>query len=228
MALLDLLLPRRCVACREPGVVVCVPCLEALPRLRAPLCERCGAPTAWPVARCSECSGRRIAFASARAAVVYDASARALVGAWKERGQRLVAGLAAELVVEALEPPPGTVLVPVPPDADRGLRRGHHPAARLTRELAARWALPVLDGLARSRPARPQRGLSREDRRRNVAGGFVARGPVPRRVILVDDVYTTGATAAAAASALRKAGARTVHVVTFARAVRGAGSGSWV
>jgi ComF family protein len=220
VALLDLLLPRRCAACGEPGETMCVPCLEALPRLYAPLCERCGAPTAWPVARCSECSGRRIAFASARAAVPYDASARALVGAWKERGLRSVAGLAAELVVQALEPPAGTVLVPIPADADRGLKRGHHPAGRLARELAARWDLPVLDGLARSRPARPQRGLSREDRRRNVVGAFVAPRSVARRVILVDDVYTTGATAAAAASALRKAGARTVHVVTFARAVR--------
>jgi ComF family protein len=220
VALLDLLLPPRCIACREPGEVMCAPCLAALPRLRAPLCERCGAPTAWPVARCSECSGRRIAFASARAAVAYDASARVLVGAWKERGQRSVAGLAAELVVEAMERPQGTVIVPVPPDADRGLKRGHHPAGRLASELAARWGLPILPGLARSRPARAQRGLSREDRRRNVAGAFVAPRSVPRHVILVDDVYTTGATAAAAASALRKAGARTVHVVTFARTVR--------
>jgi competence protein ComFC len=224
VALLDLLLPRRCLGCREPGEVVCVPCLDALPRLRAPLCERCGAPTAWPVARCSECSGRRIAFATARAAVVYDQSARALVGAWKERGQRSIAGLAAEVVVGAIEPPARTVLVPVPPDADRGLKRGHHPAKRLAHELAAQWDLPVHEGLGRARPARPQRGLSREDRRRNVAGAFVARRPVPGRVILVDDVYTTGATAAAAASALRKGGARTVHVVTFARAVRGYGS----
>ena len=223
MALLDLLLPRRCVTCREPGEVVCALCLTALPRLSPPLCERCGAPTAWPVARCSECSGRRIAFASARAAVAYDASARALVGAWKERGQRSVAGLAAQLVVEALERPAAAVLVPVPPDADRGLRRGHHPAGRLARELGARWDLPVVDGLARSRSARPQRGLSREDRRRNVAGAFLAPESVPGRVILVDDVYTTGATATAAASALRKAGARTVRVVTFARAVRGVG-----
>ena len=220
MALLDLLLPRRCLGCGEPGETVCTPCLEALPRLRAPLCERCGAPTVWPVARCSECSGRRIAFATARAAVAYDESARVLVGAWKERGQRSIAGLAAELVVEAVEPTAGTILVPVPPDADRGLKRGHHPAARLAHELAARWEIPILDGLARSRPARPQRGLSREDRRRNVAGAFVAPRSVPPRVILVDDVYTTGATAAAAASALRKAGARSVHVVTFARAVR--------
>ena len=228
MALLDLLLPRRCLACREPGEVVCAPCLEELPRLRAPLCERCGAPTAWPVARCSECSGRRIAFATARAAVLYGESAQALVRAWKERGQRSVAGLAAELVVESLELPPGVVLVPVPPDADRSLKRGHHPATRLADELAVRWDLPVDDGLGRSRPARPQRGLSRTDRRRNVAGAFVARRSVPRRVILVDDVYTTGATASAAASALRKAGARSVHVVTFARAVRGAARGASV
>ncbi|MDQ2981981.1 MAG: ComF family protein, partial [Actinomycetota bacterium] len=71
-----------------------------------------------------------------------------------------------------------------------------------------------------TRTVRPQRGLSRPDRRRNVARAFRANCCVPQRVLLVDDVYTSGATAAAAASALRKAGARRVEVVTFARVVR--------
>src|SRR3954469_915933 len=97
MALLDLVLPRRCLVCGEPGFELCPPCRRALPRLPPPLCDRCGAPTAWPVRRCGECSGRRLAFASARAAVIYDPPVRTLVGAWKERGQRGVAALAAGL-----------------------------------------------------------------------------------------------------------------------------------
>ena len=74
--------------------------------------------------------------------------------------------------------------------------------------------------LGRTRPASRQRGLSLPDRRRNVAGAFVPAGESPTRVALVDDVYTSGSTANAAASALRKAGARRVEVITFARVVR--------
>lgn len=108
----------------------------------------------------------------------------------------------------------------VPPDADRVLKRGHNPAEALARALEPRWRLPVVALLERTGPTRPQRGLSLAERRRNVRGAFRPRRPAPARVALVDDVYTSGATATAAASALRKAGARHVEVITFARAVR--------
>lgn len=221
--LLDLLLPTRCVICMWVGSEVCDRCRAALPRLGAPLCERCGAPTAWPVARCRECAGRRLAFASARAAVAYDESVRTLVSAWKERGLRRIATVAAELVVATLERPGVDALVPVPPDPERTLRRGHHPASRLADELGRRWQLPAVAALGRTRSVERQRGLDLAARRRNVAGAFSPAAAAPRRVALVDDVYTSGATAAAAASALTKAGTRTVHVVTFARAVRDPG-----
>jgi predicted amidophosphoribosyltransferase len=110
--------------------------------------------------------------------------------------------------------------VPVPADPDRGIRRGHHPAGRLAAELAARWELPLLDALRRAEGRRAQRGLPLSERRRNLAGAIEARAAVPSRLALVDDVYTSGATAATAASALRRVGARRVDVVTFARTVR--------
>jgi predicted amidophosphoribosyltransferase len=188
--------------------------------LGGPCCERCGAPTAWPVRRCRECGGRRLAFASARAAVAYDGAVPALVAAWKERGLRALAVEAADVIANTLEQPLATALTFVPADGDRSLRRGHHPAERLARELAFLWAIPALDALGRTRAPRPQRGLTLRERRRNVAGAFLATGRVPPRVALVDDVYTTGSTASAAATALRRAGARRVEVVTFARAVR--------
>jgi predicted amidophosphoribosyltransferase len=217
---LDLLLPQHCVVCADPGAAVCSRCLARLPRLEAPLCARCGAPAAWPVRRCRECAGRRLAFASARAAVAYDDAVRALVAGWKERGLRGLAGPAADLVVEVVERPAAAALTFVPSDADRRLKRGHHPAERLARALARRWELPAVPLLTRTRPAPRQRGLPRAERRRNVAGAFAATGRAPARVALVDDVYTSGATAGAAASALRSAGARHVEVVSFARAVR--------
>lgn len=217
--MLGVLLPQRCAVCALPGEELCAGCRESFRRLTAPLCARCGAPTAWPVARCRECSGRRLAFASARAAIAYDAAAAQFVRSWKERGLRRLAQVAADLIVECVARPEGTLTF-VPPDLDRALRRGQHPAERLARVLAARWELPLEPLLRRSRRVRPQRGLPISERRKNVAGAFDAQA-APPAVVLVDDVYTTGSTASAAASALRKGGARSVHVVTFARAVRG-------
>jgi ComF family protein len=216
---LDLLLPQRCLVCSRPGAQVCDACTSALRRIAAPLCERCGAPTAWPVRRCAECARRRLAFAQARAAVEYDDPVRHVVAAWKERGLRGLAAWAAEVVVEELPRPDATCLVFVPGDPDRRLRRGHA-AERFAAELGERWMLPCEPLLRRTRGSVRQRGLRQAERRRNVAGAFLAADGVPARVTLIDDVYTTGATVDAAASALRKGGARRVEVVTFARTIR--------
>jgi ComF family protein len=216
---LDLLLPQRCVSCGRSGAVVCGGCLEALPWLEPPLCERCGSPTAWPVRRCTECSGRRLAFTSARAAVAYDERVQAIVAGWKEQGLRRLAATAADQIVAAVPRPGVEALTFVPADRERLLERGHHPAERLARELSARWELPFRSLLARTRPSARQRGSNLRERRRNVRGAFAAKAS-PRAICVIDDVYTSGATASAAASALRKAGARDVTVVTFARALR--------
>ena len=218
--MLDLLLPQRCLVCGLPGGQVCACCRSALRRIDPPFCERCGAPTAWPVRRCAECAGRRLAFARAREAVEYDEPVRRVVAAWKERGLRRIAVWAAAVVAEEVARPTAACLAWVPGDPDRRLRRGHHAAERLALELAIVWELPALPLLARAGGSSPQRGKSRRDRRRNAAGAFRPSAPIPSQVVLVDDVYTTGATANAAASALRRGGARHVEVVTFARTIR--------
>ena len=97
---------------------------------------------------------------------------------------------------------------------------GHRPAQALADQLGRLWELPVQPLVGRARPVERQRGLGLQERRRNVAGAFASARASPTRVCLIDDVYTSGATAAAAASALRRGGARRVEVVTFARAVR--------
>jgi predicted amidophosphoribosyltransferase len=152
--------------------------------------------------------------------VEYDDRVRRLVAAWKERGLRRLAVEAADAIAAAVEPPGVSVLTYVPPDLERVLQRGHHPAQRLAIELGRRWELPVRGLVGRTRSVPHQRGLSRAERRRNVAGAFCPAAESAARVALVDDVYTSGATVAAAASALRKGGARRVDVVTFARVVR--------
>lgn len=216
--MLDLLLPQRCVVCGCGGKQLCAACREELQRIEPPLCARCGAPTAWPVERCRECAGRRLAFASARAAVGYDAAARRLVHAWKERGLRRLAVEAAQLVAERVPAPEVDALTFVPADHGRRLERGHNPAERLARELAVLWEMPCAPLLERTRSGR-QRGSTAAERR-SVRGAFRATGAAPRKVALIDDVYTTGSTAAAASTALHAAGARRVEAIAFARALR--------
>jgi predicted amidophosphoribosyltransferase len=208
--LLDLLLPRRCVVCARPGAQLCRACGDALPLLTPPLCDCCGAPVAWPVARCRECSGRRLAFVSARAAVAYDGDVRRLVARWKDGGLRKLE--LAALVAERVPRPDVAALTFVPAVRWRARQRGHHPAESLALGLAELWQLPCEPRLRRL-DARRQSTLSRVERRR---GPRFAAAPTSGSFVLVDDVYTTGATASAAAAAL---GAH-VEVVTFARALR--------
>jgi predicted amidophosphoribosyltransferase len=217
---LDLLLPERCAICSASGPSLCERCRTALVRLHEPVCERCGSPGAWPVRRCAECSGRRLSFATARAAIAYDARARAFVREWKERGRRKLARQAAALVVEVVPRPSCEALAFVPGDPKRARERGDVPPRGLARELGKLWGLPVLEILRRERTLSPQRGLSLAERRRNARGTVAATGPAPAAVAVVDDVYTSGATADACGSALRRAGTRRVEVVTLARAVR--------
>jgi predicted amidophosphoribosyltransferase len=216
----DLLLPPRCVACRGPASWLCSSCHGALLPIRPPRCARCGAPSAWPVERCRECAGRRLAFGSATSAYVYAGPAAALVRAWKERGLRHLAPLAAELVLAQLERPAADVITYIPPDRVRQLERARHPAQALAQELAARWGLECVPLLERTRVTKRQASLPLALRGGNVRNLFEPIEERRARVVLVDDVYTSGSTANAAASALRRAGAARVDVMTFARAVR--------
>jgi ComF family protein len=151
--------------------------------------------------------------------VAYEGPAPKLVGAWKERGQWALTTELADLVVAVVPKPGATHVTFVPGDLERTLWRGTNTAEALARALGERWEIPVATLLARRRRAAKQRGLSRTERRRNVREAFEAR-TAPRKIAVVDDVYTTGATVSAAATALRRAGAREIEVITFARAVR--------
>lgn len=131
---------------------------------------------------------------------------------------RRLSAEAAAIVFERLPRPAVDALTFVPADRGRRLERGHNPAERLARELAELWELPCLSLVERTRGGR-QRGSSAAERK-TLRGAFRPTCRAPRKVAVVDDVYTTGATAASAATALRVAGARRVEVVAFARALR--------
>ncbi|MEX2464324.1 MAG: hypothetical protein WD428_00455, partial [Gaiellaceae bacterium] len=108
----------------------------------------------------------------------------------------------------------------VPGDRERTLWRGANTAEALADSLGPLWEMPVLPLLERAGRTPRQRGLARGARRANVRKAFSAATAAPAGVAVIDDVYTTGATVSAAATELRRAGAREIHVVTFARAVR--------
>jgi predicted amidophosphoribosyltransferase len=188
--------------------------------IRPPRCARCGAPTAWPVERCRECAGRRLAFASAISAYAYAGPAVEFVHAWKERGLRHLTPVAAELVLAQLQRPVADVITYIPPDRVRQLERGRHPAQALAHALAGHWRIECVPLLERTRVTERQAKLPLARRGGNVRNLFAPIHAAPARVVLVDDVYTSGSTANAAASALRRGGATRVDVMTFARAVR--------
>jgi predicted amidophosphoribosyltransferase len=217
-ALLDLLAPPRCLACGGgvAGAPLCRDCRAALPWLRS-VCPRCGLPRP-----CSPCPAARAAFTSAWAPVAYGGPARELVAALKVRGALPAAGIMAAQVAARLDPllVAGAVLVPVPAAPSRARRRGLDPAALLAREIGRRAGVPVDACLRRRGAAARQAGASRATRLR--AGRVVVgvRSTPPVRVVLVDDVHTTGATLDACARALRSAGTRNVVALTYARTLR--------
>ena len=219
------LLPPACLCCeapipaREGDILVCGPCRSRWRRVPHPLCSRCGQP-AFGDLECRICADWPAGLARVRSAVWLTGGAQRAVHLLKYEGWWRVAASMAEAMT-SLEPLTGRVsLIPVPLGAGRLRSRGYNQSERLARALGARLGNPVpADLLRRGRETSTQTALTPDARRANVAGAFVASGPVAGRVVLVDDVFTTGATLLAAAAALTAAGAESVEAVTFGRAV---------
>lgn len=229
MGLIDLVYPAQCPLCREPlpegDRGICLPCEEGIAFLEPPLCGRCGAPVAAEGGECLACDGRSMAFRRAVAVGRYQGNLRELVLRLKYRGEKSITGYLGRRMVERLSredfTPEIDAVVPVPMRWWRLFLRGYNQAEMLAEEIARRLAKPILfRALAKAKDTRPQVRLTGYDRARNLRGSFRARQPRRvdgKRILLVDDVLTTGATANECARALLSAGARDVFVAVAAR-----------
>lgn len=228
---MSLVYPPTCASCggatADPGAF-CPACWSGLRLIDEPLCDRLGIPFAVDLGVGPMLSPRAIAqppvFARARAAVLYDEVARRLVQRLKYEDRldlarplsRMMAAAGRPLIAQA------DCVIPVPLHRWRLWRRRFNQAMLLARPIAEAANLPLVpQALIRTRATRPQVGLSRASRAENVTGAFrvppgAAHLVVGRRVLLIDDVTTTGATGNAAARALIRGGAASVEFLTFA------------
>ncbi|HLX14570.1 MAG TPA: ComF family protein [Bradyrhizobium sp.] len=229
---LDIALPTLCVACREPvdGEGVCAECWAKLSFIAPPFCPRLGIPFVYdpgPDMLSMEAIASPPAYRRARAAVRYDDVARTLVHALKYQDRtdlapamgRWMARAGRELLEGA------DVLIPVPLHWRRGWRRRYNQSGALARVIERQSGVKLAsEALRRIRPTEQQIGLSRPQRASNVQGAFKVAPDkqnmiAGRRVVLIDDVLTSGATVDACARALLRAKAASVDVLVFARVV---------
>ena len=217
-ALLDLGIPPRCAGCGERDTWLCSDCQAGLGRLPAERCRRCALPGV-PTQVCGSCYSAPPPFAALDAPFLHEGLARRLVLDLKYGGRRHLATPLATLAASAVA---GTVeaVVPVPLHPNRRAERGFNQSELLAAGIAAQLGAPLAaTALCRTRETRSQTGLSERERIANVQGAFEPTARLARaRVLLVDDVCTTGATLAACARALHRAGAREVVAVTVTRA----------
>ncbi len=213
----SLVLPQACALCAAPipGAWLCRGCEAEAPRIRA-ACPRCALPSR-DAGPCAECRARPPPFAAARAAFAYAWPVDHLLHALKYGGALTLAEWFAREMVDC-GPVAVDLLVAIPLAPARQRDRGYNQAREIARRIGQLTGLPLVNGLARVRETGSQVGLSGAQRARNLAGAFVGSDLLAgRRVALVDDVMTTGATMRAAAQAAKRAGALVTEAWVAAR-----------
>ena len=218
---LDLLFPQWCVGCGREGHYICNSCRESFSRISPPICPRCGKPQSDGLL-CPDCDDRNSAIDGIRSPFIFEGVIRKAIHELKYSNLRALAVPMAGLLYDYLlkNPVPGEVLVPVPLHRKRLRERGYNQSALLVRELGKLTGMPVVDDcLIRQHHTPPQaRTASIEERRQNVVNAFsCANGALrEKKVILIDDVSTSGTTLNACAETLKKSGVASVWGMVMA------------
>lgn len=233
--LIQFLLPRQCPCCekflKEGEQGFCSNCLSEIRWIEPPFCSICGAPFVSKEAEnhpCGGCLTHRKSFGVARALGAYEGSLQKTIHRWKYKEKTYLTPFFGQWMAEGLnrhwEPGSFDLLIPVPLHPHRLRERGFNQALLLVKEISCRTGIPYGKTILRKKkPTIPQVTLSGLERERGLKGAFQAvsgEGLAGRSVLLVDDVYTTGATVNACARALRRAGAKRVDVLTLAHAIK--------
>ncbi|MGE5579861.1 MAG: ComF family protein [Bacillota bacterium] len=221
--------PAVCALCGSPLPKdsvsgVCPTCEDKLSSEMSWVCQVCGAPLRPPLRICPDCQKNLYVFDGQRSAGIYQGDLRNAIAKMKFQGERWIARPLANLMVRAATPfLPVDLLVPIPLEPGSSVRRGYNQALDLAKELSPLLDAPVMDLLVREKRYAHQAELGRNMRWKNLTESMGPKSAINlrgQRVLLVDDVTTTGATLDEAARVLKGMGAEKVFCVTAARTLR--------
>ena len=223
----DFLYPSRCPVCDRVNAVggtgICDGCRIKIQRVREPFCQKCGKPLAEESVVCGDCQGKESSYEYGRSLFVYNSSMQKSIGKFKYHGRQEYAKYYAEQMYleygEWMKEICAQRLIPVPIHKNRFRKRGYNQAELIAKELARLSGIPVWkDFLVRSKDTLPQKELSNKERRENLFQAFQVKeqglelNRIPKCVIIIDDIYTTGSTLEECSKVIKKAG---VHNVFF-------------
>jgi len=233
--ILDVLFPQVCMLCGEAvnicSLGLCAECSGRIEKITGPVCTRCGAVFSSPHGGdhvCGDCITGRVHYDCARSAGVYTGVLRRAIQQFKFKRRSMLAGPLIDFAAcscEPIGPQRGyAACVPVPLHPNRLRHRGYNQALLLALHLGKKWNVPVeRDYLQRTAWSVSQTSLRRSQRRRAVRGAFTCRcsSYAGKRLLLIDDVFTSGATVNECARILKRSGAAAVDVLTVARTLKG-------
>ena len=224
----DLIFPPRCVICRNNSrKMVCDDCLSKIIYLKPPICRICGKPKDkyFSGELCEDCSKGGVPFVMARSIALYDGVLKDAIHKFKFGEKKTLSRSLGELLVSYLmhgDIPMQKIdlIIPLPLSKERERQRGYNQSRELAEEISRHYTIDIdASSLRKIKDVAPQFELSRKERLLNIKGAFCS-SPLPEKnVLLIDDIYTTGATVREASMALKAAGTRSVYVLTLARAV---------
>lgn len=225
-AFINLIFPPKCSICKVSSEeLICPKCLESLPLIEGNICRFCGKPTLYTVNQCRDCRGKRFYFVQARAVWRYNGFGKDLIHAFKYENERRLAPILAEMAFAKIT---REIFVDritwVPLHSSRKAERGYNQSELLAREIGRLSGFIAVPVLKRKRRTEDQNKLPLDKRKDNVKGAFALMADADadvdnNKILLVDDVYTTGSTVNECSRILKRGGAARVEVLTLARTV---------